>query len=108
MTDSSCATSDQIAINYNILIGIDCAPVAHIANEIVVHYNSAAPHQFWQRSNKPHAMTYDAFEDLFIGKGTLHKSSGWWQLVDIFGVSQTIRHNGGRHDDGGEAGERCI
>src|SRR5690606_34280623 len=45
-------------------------------------------------------MANDTFDNTFLCKSPLKKVNGWWQFMNIFGISQTVGNHSGANNDG--------
>ena len=93
VTVTTSSTRDQIAVNHDVLVGVDSAHVAHIAIEIGVDNHRPATHQLGRPRDQPHAVTDDALDDAFLGEGTFQELGCRRQSAQVLGIAQPIGDN---------------
>ena len=103
-----CARRHKITVNDDVFIGVDGTHVSDVAQQVVMGYQPPATDQLWRRGHKPQAVTDDAFEDALLRKSALEKDTRWRRFVDILSVSEAVRHDRRRYDDGRITSQRRI
>ena len=87
------APGHQVAVDHDVLVGVDRAHVHHVAVEVVVGDHRTAADQLRHRRHQPHAVADDALDDVGLGEGAGQELRRGRELVDVLGVAQPVRHD---------------
>src|SRR6516225_2787291 len=93
------ARSHEIAVDDDVLVGVDRAVSLRVADQVVVYGDAPSLYQLRRRRDEPHAMADDALDDRRFGERALEKFRRRRHLLRVLGVPQPIRYDTRRHDD---------
>ena len=87
---AAAAPRDQIAVDDDVLVGVDRAHVLHVAEQVVVRDDRAPAHELGHRRDEPHPVADDALHDALLRKGAREEFRCRWYLVDVLRIAQAV------------------
>ena len=102
---------DEIPVDDDILVNVYRTHVLYVAKQVVVDDDASIADCLnfgRRRRDQPHTVADNAFQNVRPSEYALQKLGHRWQLRDVLGVAEPIRHHPGGNDDRGELPEVVV
>ena len=95
-------------VDDDVLVGVDRAHVAHVAEQVVVRDDGPAADELGHRRDEPHAVADDPLQDRRLGERAPDELGRRRQLRDVLGVAEPVGDHPRRDDHRVVGAERLV